>query len=344
MPVRHSVIHKIDKKPDGTPAALYLASDEQEGSGARDDLIGQLNESYNTTTGKGWGFFHQESGAYPFSGWLGKYLAGATDFLSFSITAVEHLNKLMEESNLTTGGHALFCHYQQGMSDYLVIALVQETEAVAMTEELVLMTVNRLDLDHIRLAARINISEWQNNRQSKQYISYLKGKQGRRLNDYFRDFIGCQEGIDGSSETRTLLKAFSDFVESEDLGNESAREKTTNLVNYSLAQAKIGEPITLDELSVLLDEDRPKAFYDFIRNKNYGLPPEIPADKRTLNQFRRFSGRTDGLSISFKQHLLGSKIEFDKEAGTLILRYLPTQLTDQLTRASAQPTDMQELA
>ena len=106
----------------------------------------------------------------------------------------------MEESNLSTGGHALFCHYQQGLTEYLAIALVQETEAVTMTEALNLMTVKRLDLDHIRLAARINISEWQTNRQSKQYISYLKGKQGRKLNDYFRDFIGCQEGIDGRAK------------------------------------------------------------------------------------------------------------------------------------------------
>ncbi|PFG71582.1 nucleoid-associated protein [Pseudomonas poae] len=334
MPVRHSVIHKIDKKPEGSPAMLFLGASEQVESPARDDLMSQLNESYNATAGKGWGFFHQESGAYPLSGWLGKYLAGVTDFLAFSTTAVEHLTKLMEESNLTTGGHALFCHYQQGMTDYLVIALVQETEAVTMTEELALMTVKRLDLDHIRLAARINISEWQTNRQSKQYISYLKGKQGRQLNDYFRDFIDCQEGIDGPGETRTLLKAFSDFVESEDLPEESAREKTHTLVNYSMAQAKLCEPITLGELSELIDEDCPKSFYDFIKAKDYGLSETLPPDKKTLNKFRRFTGRAEGMSISFEAHLLGDKIEFDEAGGTLTLRNLPTQLTDQLKRAA----------
>ena len=333
MPVRHSVIHKIDKKPDGSPAVLFLGASEQVESQARDDLMSQLNERYNATAGKGWGFFHNESGAYPFSGWLGKYLAGVGDFLQFSTTAVEHLTRLMEESNLTTGGHALFCHYQQGLTEYLVIALVQETEAVTMTEELHLMTVKRLDLDHIRLAARINISEWENNRQSKQYISYLKGKQGRKLNEYFRDFIGCQEGIDGPGETRTLLKAFSDFVESEDLGEESAREKTQTLVSYSMSQAKLGEPVTLDELSGLIDEDRPKNFYDFIKAKDYGLSDTLPPDKKTLNKFRRFTGRTEGMSISFKAHLLGSKIEFDQAGDTLMLRGLPTQLTDQLRRA-----------
>ncbi|WP_447789416.1 nucleoid-associated protein YejK [Pseudomonas farris] len=335
MPVLHSVIHKIDKKPDGTPAVLFLGSAEQVESQARDDLMDQFNESYNATAGKGWGFFHAESGAYPLSGWLAKYLAGGSDFLDFSVTAVEHLTKLMEESNLTTGGHALFCHYQQGLTDYLIIALVQETEAVTMTEELHLMTVKRLDLDHIRLAARINLSEWKNNPQSRQYISYLKGKQGRKVSEYFRDFIGCQEGIDGPGETRTLLKAFSDFVESEDLGEESAREKTNTLVSYAMAQAKMGEPITLDELSEVLDDDQPKSFAEFIRDKDYGLSASIPPDKKTLNKFRRFTGRADGLSISFEQHLLGSKIEFDEAGGTLTLRGLPTQLTDQLKRAGA---------
>ena len=335
MPVRHSAIHKIDKKPDGSPAVLHLASSEQIESQARDDLMQQFNESYNATAGKGWGFFHAESGAHPLSGWLGKYLAGVGDFLNFSTTAVEHPTRLMEESNLTTGGHALFCHYQQGMTEYLVIALVQETEAVAMTEELSLLPIKRLDLDRIRLAARINLSEWQNNPRSRQYISFIKAKSGRKANDYFRDFIGCQEGIDGPGETRTLLKAFSDFVESEDLPEESAREKTQTLISYSMAQAKLGEPVTIDELSELIDEDQPKMFADFIRDKDYGLSATIPADKKTLNKFRRFTGRIDGLSISFEQHLLGSKIEFDEAGGTLTLRSLPTQLTDQLKRAVA---------
>ncbi|QVW25322.1 nucleoid-associated protein YejK [Pseudomonas hormoni] len=335
MPVLHSIIHKIDKKPDGTPAILHFGNAELIGSQARDDLMSQFNESYNAKTSKAWGFFHAESGAFPLSGWLSKYLAGPDDFMTFSNNAVEHLTRLMEESNLSVGGNALFCHYQQGLTEYLTIALLQETEAVTMTEELHLMTVKRLDLDHIRLAARINVSEWQNNPQSRQYISYLKGKQGRRLNEYFRDFIGAQEGLDGPGETRTLLKAFSDFVESEDLGEDAAREKTGTLVSYALSQAKLGEPITLDELSEVLDDDQPLAFAEFVQGKDYGLSASIPPDRKTLNKFRRFTGRAEGLSISFEQHLLGSRIEFDEAGGTLTLRGLPTQLTEQLKRAAA---------
>ncbi|MGY2167624.1 nucleoid-associated protein, partial [Pseudomonas gingeri] len=172
-----------------------------------------------------------------------------------------------------------------------------------------------------------------NNPRSRQYISFIKPKGGRRATAYFRDFIGCQEGVDGPGETRTLLKAFSDFVESEDQGEELAREKTHALVSYSMAQAKLGEPITLDELSGLIDEDRPRSFYDFIKAKDYGISETLPPDKKTLNKFQRFTGRANGMSISFEAHLLGDKIEFDEAGGTLTLRGLPTQLTEQLKRA-----------
>lgn len=332
MPIRHCIVHLIDKKPDGSPAVLHARDSELTGSDAIEHLLADLNDSYNAKQGKAWGLFHGESGAYPFSGWLKQYLEGQQDFTAFSKQAVEHLQALMEESNLSTGGHVLFAHYQQGMTEYLAIALLHHSDGVAVSDTLDVTPSRHLDLGQLHLAARINLSEWQNNPQSKQYISFIKGRNGKKVSEYFRDFIGCQEGVDGPGETRTLLKAFSDFIEQEDLPEEAAREKTQTLVDYATSQTKRGEPVTLEELSSLIDEDRPKAFFEHIRNQDYGLSPEIPADKRTLNQFKRFTGRAEGLSISFESHLLGSKIEYDEEAGTLVIKGLPTQLVDQLKR------------
>ncbi|TVT83987.1 nucleoid-associated protein YejK [Pseudomonas sp. H3(2019)] len=332
MPIRHCIVHLIDKKPDGMPAVLHARESELAESKAIESMLADLNESYNAKQGKAWGFFHAESGAHPLSGWLKEYLDGSNDFTAFSRVAVEHLQKLMEESNLSVGGHVLFAHYQQGMTDYLAIALLHHSEGVAVTDELDVTPSRHLDLSQLHLAARINLSEWQNNKQSRQYISFIKGKGGRKASEYFRDFIGCQEGIDGPGETRTLLKAFSDFVESEDLPEDSAREKTKTLVDYASSQTKLGEPMGLEELSELLDEDHPQAFVEHLRANDYGLSKEIPVDKRTLDKFRRFTGKAEGLSISFEAHLLGSKIEYDEEQATLVIRQVPTQLLDQLKR------------
>jgi nucleoid-associated protein len=332
MPVRHCITHFIDKKPDGAPSTLHARSSELETSEAVEILVADINESYNAKQGKAWGLFHEASGAYPFSGWLQAYIKGTSDFTAFTQQAAEHLQRLMDESNLVTGGDVLFAHYQQGMTEYLTISLLHHCDGVQIIDTRDVVPSRYLDVSQLYLAARINLSEWQNNAKSKQYISFIKGKGGRKHNDYFRDFIGCQEGIDSSSETRTLLKAFSDFVESEDMPEEQTRAKTDVLVDYASSQAKVGQPITLEELSGLLDEDRPQAFYDHIRNKDYGLSPEIPPHKKTLNQFRRFTGRAEGLSITFEAHLLGSKIEYDEGGDTLIIRQIPEQLKQQLKR------------
>ena len=93
--------------------------------------------------------------------------------------------------------------------------------------------------------------------------------------------------------------------------------------------------MSLEELSELIDEDQPRNFYDFIKAKDYGISETLPPDKKTLNKFRRFTGRAEGMSISFEAHLLGDKIKFDEIGDTLTLRGLPTQLAEQLKRAAA---------
>jgi len=333
MPIRNIEIHHIQKLPDGSPAVLTAANAPLSVNEHLENLLADLNEAYNAKQGKRWGLFHESSGAYPLSGWLKDYLDGGSEFSVFSRNSVEHLQMLMEESNLSTGGYVLVAHYAQGMTDYLQVAVLHHNQGIAVTDSLDVEPARHLDLTQLHLAARINLSEWQNNAKSKQYISYIQGKGGRKVTEYFRDFIGCQEGVDAPSETRTLLKAFSDFVESEDLPEPSARKMTDTLVNYASSQAKIGDPIALEELSGLLDEDRPTAFFDHIRNKDYGMAPEFPADKRTLKQFRRYTGRAEGLSISFDAHLLGSGIEFDETQNTLTIRNVPTLLKDQLKNA-----------
>ncbi len=131
------------------------------------------------------------------------------------------------------------------------------------------------------------MARWQ---RSHPYLSYTRDRGGRKLADAFAEVLGASEPLDATQETRTLLKAFSDYVESEDLPEETSREKTDTLIDYASDQASRGEPMTLEELSELVDEQQPKAFYEHIRNSDYGLAPEIPPDKRTLKAFKRFTG------------------------------------------------------
>jgi nucleoid-associated protein len=184
----------------------------------------------------------------------------------------------------------------------------------------------------LTFAARLNVTQWQGGDAQTQYVSFIKERGGNKLADALATCLGVVEGADAPADTRTLLKAFSDYVEKEDLDDEASREKTDALVGYANEQLSRGEPMTLTELSGLVDEQQPKAFYDHIRNADYGLAPEIPPDKRTLNQFRRFTGRAGGVSVSFDSHLLGDSVEYDETADRLIIKQVPKQLKEQLQR------------
>lgn len=330
MPIDNSIVHQIHKKPDGQPASLSLRDSELANSEALEQLLAGLIEAYNSKPNKAWGYFQPESGAYPFSGWLQQLVDGEQDFIGFSRQASEQLKTLMEGSNLALGGHVLYIRYRQGMTAFLIIALLHHTEGVTVTDNLEVAQARHLDLSSLNMAARINLTEWKQNAQSTKYISFIRGRSGKRVSDYFRDFIGCIEGANPEEETTTLLQAFSDYVGEADFQPEALRDKTKAMSGYVNSQALQGEQVALEELSGVIDEEQPRAFYDYIRNKDYGLSPEIPADKRTLSNFMRFYGKANGLSISFEAHLLGEQVEYDEGQDSLVIKHPPKGLVQQL--------------
>ncbi|GHE21970.1 nucleoid-associated protein [Halomonas urumqiensis] len=337
MPIHHSIIHRIvhpaDTGSDDASGGVVPSSTELTPSEHLDALLEGVNKAFHAKN-KSWGHFagpgdDAESSALPAE--LRDYLEGNSDFSLVTRQWAERVAKLVAE-HLSLSGDLLFLDYQFGDTRYLSLALLHHREGFCVDDAHRIVPARQLNLAQMSLAARLNISQWQADGASKQYLSWTRDRGGKKLAEGFAALLGAIEGVDASGETRTLLKAFSDYVEKEDLPEDASREKTDALIDYASEHASRGEPITLEALSEVLDEREPRAFFDHIRQADYGLSPEIPPDKRTLNQFRRFAGRAGGVSISFDSHLLGSSIEYDEAQDRLIIKQVPKQLKEQLKR------------
>lgn len=333
MPILHSIVHDIDKAGSDQPARLRPATTELTASPLLEELLARFHDAYHAKT-KAWGHFLGPGEAGPgseptFAVLLAGYLDGDSDFVEFSRSLAERLLTLVD-AHLSTSGHLLCVDYRQGETHYLGLALLHQRDGFGIDASLQVVPSTQLNLARMSLGLRINLTQWRTGASSRHYLSWTHDRGGKKLSEELAGLLGATEGIDATGETRTLLKAFSDFVEQEDIAEEQSREKTEVLMDYANEQASRGEPITLEELSELLDEQQPKAFYDHIRNADYGLSPEIPPDRRTLRQFRRFAGRAGGMSISFDSHLLGSSIEYDESQDRLIIKQVPKQLKEQL--------------
>ncbi|WP_431023585.1 nucleoid-associated protein YejK [Halomonas sp. H5] len=324
MPILHSIIHRIDLAGE-QPARLVAAEAEAAPSPALDELLAGVNSAYHGKT-KAWGHFAAASRTATA---LGAYLDGETDFVSVSRELAQRLTEMLGE-HLSVGGHLLLAHYRHGDAEYLSLALLHHREGWGIDADGAIVAANQLNLAQLSLAARLDIRQWRAETPSKQYLSWLRDRGGKKFAEAFAELLGAEEGIDAGGETRTLLKAFSDYVEQEDLADDQAREKTEALLDYASDQARRGESITLEALSEVVDDHDSKAFYEHIRHLDYGLSPEIPPDKKALNQFRRFTGRAGGVSISFDSHLLGSSVEYDETSDRLIIKQVPKQLKEQL--------------
>ncbi|MFN2410809.1 MAG: nucleoid-associated protein [Halomonas sp.] len=334
MPLLHSIVHRLDPTLDGERLTLTAAPASADSTEpVMESLVSALNDTYNTKP-KGWGRFAEEGEhAGPLSVWLKDYLAGEQSFAELATALAERLVSTLQDQ-LSVSGYLVISHQRQGDTETLFMGLAHQREGIGIDDAHQAVPAAQLNTRQLTLAARINLSQWQSDSPDAQYVSFLKDRGGKKLGEGMMALLGMEEGIDAPTETRTLLKAFSDYVEKEDFDDEASREKTDTLVDYANDQMSRGEPMTLDELSALVDEQQPKAFYEHIRNADYGLSPEIPPDKRTINQFRRFTGRAGGVSISFDSHLLGSSIEYDATQDRLIIKQVPKQLKEQLTKQS----------
>ena len=335
MPILNAIVHRLEKT-DGTPAKLLAAEHPLPVTDALEALLEGLNRAYHGKT-KAWGHFGGSQEAdeasapmSPLAAELADYLAEGRDFVTLTRTLAERLCSLVE-AHLPVGGDLICLDTRFGDARFLTLALLYHRDGFAVDERLNVAPARQLNLAQMSLAARIDLRQWQNG-DSRQYLSWTRDRGGKALAEGFAELLGAVEGVDASGETRTLLKAFSDYVEREDLPEEASREKTDTLIDYASTQASRGEPITLEALSEVLDEQQPRAFYEHIRNADYGLSPQIPPDRKTLNQFRRFTGRAAGVSISFDSHLLGSSVEYDAATDRLIIKQVPRQLKEQLKR------------
>ncbi|MEQ6918225.1 nucleoid-associated protein YejK [Halomonas aquatica] len=333
MPILHSIIHRIDTASGETPT-LVPATQELAPSPALDDLLAGFNDAFNAKP-KAWGHFVESTPdgelSSPFASELVDYLDESRDFATFTRDVARRIAELIGD-HLSLSGDLLMLDHRVGDTRYLSLALLHHREGFGVDGALSIVPVRQLNLAQMTLAARFNLSHWRSDSPSRQYLSWTRDRGGKKLAEGFASLLGAEEGVDASGETRTLLKAFSDFVEKEDLPEEASREKTEALIDYASDQARRGEPMTIEALSEVLDEQQPKAFYDHIRNADYGLSPEIPPDKRTLNRFRRFTGRSGGVSISFDSHLLGSSVEYDEDRDRLIIKQVPGQLREQIKK------------
>ncbi|QSX32096.1 nucleoid-associated protein YejK [Shewanella avicenniae] len=333
--VEQAIIHSISQDKDGQLSCRLRPQPLLNGS-AVEAIVAELHQIYSAKAGKGFGYFGisgDDGEANPaFMDALRGYTLGKQGFVDFSAIAGKLLQQELSKYDFSQGGFLLLACYTYLTSDYLFVALLNAKPSMTVLDDMELSQNTHLDLANLQLAARIDLSEWQSEEESRKYISFVRGRAGRKVADFFLDFMGCVEGVNPKAQSKQLMQAVEDFVAESDMTKEERQTCRERVFEYCTEQMDSGSEVMLKDLADELAESGMDSFYDFASGGDYELEEEFPADKATLRQLKKFSGTGGGVSLSFDGTHLGERVIYDPVSDTILIKGVPANLKDQLDR------------
>ena len=135
MDVHFAVVHDLQKSVNSSPVLRLqdapLPHDENLTTLA-DDLI----DIYNRKATKGFGNFHEDTTAYPFSSLLNNFIQSKepNSFVDLTQATMGLIKSKIKTENLATGGYILFLFYEVAKKDFLFIALLRQAKGSVITE------------------------------------------------------------------------------------------------------------------------------------------------------------------------------------------------------------------
>lgn len=294
-----------------------------------EQMMLQLHQGYQNKT-KAFGLFKEDS---LFAQLLNRLLENEMEFLGFSQQSTKLLAAELGKYNFADSGTLILCRYNFLATDYLFIALLDSRSSMLVDEHLDIHRTSYLDITQFDIAARINLTELQINANSNRYLTFIKGRVGRKISDFFMDFLGAEEGFNPQLQNQCLLQAVSDYCEAGELNKEQTQGVKKQVFEYCKGQLAEGDDIALTELSANLPTLNDKPFVDFAEEQEYGLEEKIPPLRATLKSLTKFSGAGKGVTLSFDADLLNQRIYWDAITDTLTIKGIPPNLKDQLQKA-----------
>lgn len=293
-------------------------------------LIDNLHHTYNTKPVKGYASFSAET-TDRFEQPLKEWASGAP-FIGFAELAANQLVLQLTQHEIVEGGYFMMCHYRYLATEYLLVTLLgTENHFSVSKNELSLNTADHLAIAKMQLAARIDLTELKVSPENQKYISFIRGRAGRRVADFFLDFLGCAEGSAPAQNSKEIMKAVEAYLDDSEHDSLEKSALRKHVFTYCQEQSKQGLPVQLDEIASTLGEEAVE-FTQLIDKLELDIPKEFPVDVKELKPLVKFTGSGGGVSIGFEQKHLGDRVVYDVASDTLTIKGVPPNLKDQLQR------------
>lgn len=348
--IKNFIIHKVfwELRPDETKRPTYKLRDiENDVNGLSEQVVGLLGGLFRSTSLAS-GCFQSDTPSVEgepaiepsfFESQLrvGFEDNAFTNFLELSQLAtrnfaIHHWGR----AGSAKPGYLLFYAYQYQNETFLAVVMLHETTGMVLDDDLVLNSVDPLDLNKLHLAVRINLTSWKDlDRLTPKYLRFKLGNSAGDMRKFFTNFIGCNEYINNRLDTTALKSAIESFCDLKEFSAEQKNSTLQDAVDYIKNNTNDDGQISLEALSNRLFPDSPADFRTHAQD-NHNISDKIGIDKGVLSKFTNFNGTSSLLSIRFVRRALGNEVIFDSVNRTLQINAIPEGLLAMLMENEQQ--------
>lgn len=344
MPIHSLIAHRLFRATPTEPCQVKTASDLWSLSGVNEELFRDMKYSVLRRTGKEYGRFASDRAAFPFASWLEEFSSDKLSFVSFSQRVLQQFKMELDKTEAFLDTYMVFGHESLESDEQLHLFCIQHQSGLYIDGDLVTAHSSHLDIDGIRLAAKINITDWQSDEDYRKSnaITLLRSRGEKELSDAFAAALGFSEKRDIAAETEAFLTKVNDYTQT--LPDDVAACTRKEVVDFCLAQDSTGKAVVIEELAAHLENTLPNPhdyptpftpppkFDRFLAAYNPNSKPELIPDKKQMRNFVRISGRNELLSMSFASSCLGSSVIYDSNTDSLTIKNLPSSLKSKLKK------------
>lgn len=324
--MKYSRIYRIS--PSSQAADPAAATPDSNADEVHEDLFDRLRSAFHTQARRRIGGFDSAAEGAVLAPVLDDYRSGRANVEALGQRLAEQLRRGLEAVDGRQPWYLWFIVEAGGDDELVYLFLLQQEESHCISSQLTVAPGRSVVPGQLQFAAKVDLGEY--GQQSSTCLSCLAPKNQQPVTKAWNAFIGFAEGVDRVEQTEQLLGVVERFTEA--LPPEQEQDYRTRVVDYCMAQSKLGEPVEMEALSRYVDEEKPEALLQFVAEQAEAPPPALYTDRNQLKRYTRFYGRDQDLSISFSTLMLGRHIVYDEASDTLTIRAIPKSLKSQLAR------------
>jgi nucleoid-associated protein len=330
-PEQSATSTKITAFVDGLHAIYNSKASKAYGSFTTMPLAGNIKDN-----GKGEESSNSDIQVARFVDLMESYFNDKQSFYNFSIQAANSLKNEIEKYDLEESGYLIVCHYEYMGGRFLLVAVIPVSEHYSVDGELNISADQHLDINKLQLAARIDLFDYQKNASGNRYISFIKGRAGRKVSDFFLDFLGCEEGLNSKEQTQTLVQAVEDYVSVNQLDPSEKQQTRKELLSYCKEQKSSSQDVSIQEIGKVIGHTTTDSagesqdFYQFCQQQSYPIEESFPHDQTVVNKITKYSGYGNGISLSFERSHFGQDVVYNPHNDSIIIYKVPPNLKEQL--------------